>query len=370
MIEAPAPPQVAIRPCTFASLRGWNEDDHGEAFRALARSAAATVVRLPKPRSVDAEALAAVLARARALPADLTARRAREFFETEFQPFEILPADGPGFFTGYYEPIVAGSRVRSEGFDEPLYSVPDDLVEFDPARPPPGIDAALRFARKTATGFVPYHDRAEIQAGALAGRGLELVYVADPVDAFFIHIQGAARIALVDGGTLRLTYAAKSGHPYTAIGRVLIEMGELAPGRATMGDIRAWLAANPDRAATVMATNRSFIFFREEPVDDTDLGPVAAAKVPLTAWRSLAVDRLLYTFHTPVWVDTTLADGSAFRRLTIAQDTGSAIVGPGRGDIFFGTGDGAGELAGAMASKGRFVLLAPRQGPPPQVRWS
>jgi len=164
---------------------------------------------------------------------------------------------------------------------------------------------------------------------------------------------------------MRLTYAAKSGHPYTAIGRVLIDMGALAPGKATMSDIRAWLAENPDKAAAVMARNRSFIFFREAPIGDAALGPVAAAKVQLTPGRSLAVDRLLHTFHSPVWVDTTLANGRAFRRLMIAQDTGSAITGPARGDIFFGSGDGAGGLAGGMASAGRFVLLAPRHSRPP-----
>jgi membrane-bound lytic murein transglycosylase A len=207
---------------------------------------------------------------------------------------------------------------------------------------------------------VPYHDRAEIEAGALSGRGLELVYLADPVDAFFIHIQGAARIELAEGGTIRVTYAAKSGHPYTPIGRVLIEMGEIEKGKATMPAIRAWLAGNPERAGAIMARNRSFIFFREAAVEDPRLGPVAAAKVPLTPGRSLAVDRLLHSFHAPVFVDTRLPNGQDFRRLLVAQDTGSAIVGPARGDIFFGSGDDAGVLAGAMAAAGRFFLLAPR----------
>lgn len=369
MIEASAPPKARVEPRDFAELAGWDEDDHGATFQVLRRSAAAADGRPPKSRGIDAEAIVAVLARARALPADLPSHKAQTFFETEFQPFEVLPEAGAGFFTAYYEPIVAGSRTRTAAFSEPLYRTPDDLIEFDPDRPPPGIDPALRFARKTATGLVPYYDRAQIQAGALAGRGLELVYLTDPVDAFFVHIQGAARIALVDGDTLRLTYAAKSGHPYTSIGRVLIEMGELEPGRATMSDIRTWFAKNPDRAAAVMARNRSFIFFREAPVDEAELGPVAAAKVQLTPGRSLAVDRLLHTFHTPVWVDTTLPDGSTFRRLTIAQDTGSAIVGPARGDIFLGTGELAGRIAGGMASKGRFVLFVPRQSSQGAPRW-
>ncbi len=363
--QSPPSPTATIEPRDFVDLSGWDEDDHRLAFRSLRRSTERVASDPPKSRSVNADALASVFARAQALPDDLPAERAREFFEAEFQPYEIQTGDNSGFFTGYYEPVVAGSRTRTAQFGEPLYGVPDDLFEFDPDQPPPGIDPALRFARKTATGAIPYFDRGEIQAGALAGRGLEIAYLQSPVDAFFIHIQGAARIDLPDNGAMRLTYAAKSGHPYTAIGRVLIDMGELKPGKAAMNDIKTWLAENPGRAGDVMAKNRSFIFFRETPLGDPALGPVAAAKVQLTPGRSLAVDRMIHTFHAPVWVETTRPDGQAFRRLMVAHDTGSAIVGPARGDIFFGSGDAAGEIAGGMASKGRFVLLAPRQGPPP-----
>jgi membrane-bound lytic murein transglycosylase A len=362
MIEASAPPATRLEPRDFDALPGWNADDHGAAFRAFRRSAAVVSNHPPKRRDLglDAAALSAILARALAQPADLAAEPAKAFFEAEFTPVEIVPESGSGFFTGYYEPIVAGSRTRSARFAAPLYRAPDDLVEFDPAAPPAEIDPAIRFARRTGDGFVPYYDRAEIEAGALSGRGLELVYLADPVDAFFIHIQGAARIELAEGGTMRATYAAKSGHPYTPIGRVLIEMGELEKGKATMPAIRAWLAGNPERAGAIMARNRSFIFFREAVVDDPELGPVAAAKVPLTPGRSLAVDRLLHSFHVPVFVDTRLPNGQDFRRLLVAQDTGSAIVGPARGDIFFGSGDDAGVLAGTMAAAGRFFLLVPR----------
>jgi membrane-bound lytic murein transglycosylase A len=362
MIEASAPPEIRSTPLDFAALPGWDADDHSAAFQAFRRSAAVFARHPPKPRQlgVDATALAAILARAATRPDDHSAAQARAFFEAEFRPVEIIQEGGRGFFTGYYEPIVAGSRTRTECFATPLYGVPGDLVEFDPAAPPPGIDPALRFARRMQDGFVAYHDRAAIEAGALAGHGLELVFLADPVDAFFIHIQGAARIELADGGTMRVTYAAKSGHAYTPIGSVLIEMNELEKGKATMPAIRAWLADNPERAGAIMARNRSFIFFREAAVDDPALGPGAAAKVPLTPGRSVAVDRLLHSFHAPVFIDTTLPDGQAFRRLLIAQDTGSAIVGPARGDIFFGSGDAAGAVAGAMAANGRFFLLAPR----------
>jgi membrane-bound lytic murein transglycosylase A len=283
----------------------------------------------PKARSLgtDATALAALLARS----VDLRPADARPFFEAEFAPFAV---NANGFFTGYYEPEVAGSLVRTEEFRFPLHHTPPDFPET--------------------------RDRAAVMAGALDGLGLEMVWLRDPVDAFFIHIQGAARIALTDGRTMRVTYAAKSGHPYTAIGRVLIDRGALTRETADMAGIRAWLAAHPAEMPAILAANRSYIYFREAPLDDPGLGPIAAAKVPLTAGRSLAVDRLVHTFHTPVWIETTVPSATAFRHLLVAQDTGSAIVGPGRGDIFFGTGDAAGTIAGAMRAPGRFVVLLPR----------
>jgi membrane-bound lytic murein transglycosylase A len=293
------------------------------------------------------------------MPASLPPDRARAFFETEYRPFDVVPAVGAPFFTGYYEPEVAGSLTPTAEFQTPLYRPPPDLVEVGPGEAPQ-IDSLFRFALRTAAGYTEHPDRAAIMNGALAGRDLELVWVADPVDAFFIHIQGAARIRLQEGGTMRVTYAAKSGHPYTPIGRVLIETGALSREEATMQGIRAWLAANPAEADAVMARNRSYIFFREAPVADDNLGPIAAAKVPLTPMRSLAVDRLQHAFHSPVWVETMLPDGAPFRHLTIAHDTGSAIVGPARGDIFFGSGDEAGAVAGAMRAGGRFVLLMPK----------
>jgi membrane-bound lytic murein transglycosylase A len=261
----------------------------------------------------------------------VAAAGARSFFETEFQPFAI---DGQGFFTGFYEPEVAGSLTPTAEFRIPLHRMPPDLPEW--------------------------RDRAAVMAGALGGMGLELVWLCDPIDAFFIHIQGAARIALTDGRTMRVTFAGKSGHPYTAIGRVLVDKGALTRDTADMAGICAWLAAHPDEMPAVLAANRSYIYFREALVDNPTLGPVAAAKVPLTAGRSLAVDKAIHAFHTPVWVETALPSGAPFRQLLVAQDTGSAIIGPARGDIFFGSGDAAGAIAGAMRANGRFVVLLPR----------
>jgi membrane-bound lytic murein transglycosylase A len=361
--EAASPFPGRLVPGAFAALDGWAGDDHAAAFRAFRSGAAVLADHPPKPRAsgIDADALAAQLRRAAALPEDLPAPEGRRFFEDNFVPHRVEPLSGTGFFTGYYEPIVEGSLQRTGAFPAPLYGVPDDLIEFDPADPPPGIDPTLRLARRTAGGLAPYPDRAAIEDGLLAGRNLELVWLADPVDAFFIQVQGAARIRLTHGGTLRVTYAAKTGHPYTPIGRVLIEMGAIEKGAVTMQSIRAWLAAHPAEARTVMQKNRSFVFFREAAVADEKLGPVAAAKVPLTEGRSLAVDRILHSFHTPVFIGTRLPDGTPFRRLMVAHDTGSAIVGPARGDIFFGSGDAAGAVAGAMRSEGQFVILVPRR---------
>jgi membrane-bound lytic murein transglycosylase A len=346
---------AGLQPLSFADLAGWADDDQAAALAAFRRGAAVLHEHGVKERPLggDPALLAAALMAADALPRTLGSDAARAFFASRFRPYQI---DAPGFFTGFYEPEVAGSLTATPPFTVPLYRRPDDLVEIEPGVHA-GIPESFRFARRTARGVEEHPDRAAIAAGALAGRGLELVYLADPVDAFFAQVQGAARVRLGDGGLMRITYDGKSGHPYTAIGRVLVERGAMALAEVTMQSIRAWLAAHGDEAGAVMAANRSYVFFREAPVVEADLGPVAAAKVALTAGRSLAVDRTLHPFHTPVWVETTLPGGARFRRLTIAQDTGSAIVGPARGDIFFGSGDAAGEIAGRMRAAGRFVVL-------------
>ncbi|MDK9695927.1 MAG: MltA domain-containing protein, partial [Siculibacillus sp.] len=289
--------------------------------------------------------------------------------ETRFVPRRVVPASGTAFLTGYYEPELAGSRRPSARFAVPLLARPDDLVDVDDADRPPGFDPAVAFARRTASGdLVPYHDRGAIEDGALAGRDLELVYVEDPVDAFFVHVQGSARIRLEDGGVMRLAYVAKAGHPYTSIAKVLIARGEASPETMTADVLRARLKADRVEGTALMRLNRSYVFFAEQPDLDPDLGAVAAAKVQLTPGVSIAVDRTLHTFGTPVFLDVDLpfgADGALepVRRLTIAQDTGSAIVGPARADFFVGLGDEAGRLAGHIRHVPRdFVVLVPRDG--------
>ncbi len=328
-------PIAKFEPTSFSDLPGWRDDDHASAFAAFLHSEQAIRERPPKSRVVPGYALRPAAEYALSAGA-LTRDVARYFFETEFRAFRVRPASGAGFFTGYYEPETIGSRVPTDRFTVPLYRRPADLADG-----------------------APYHDRQAIESGALAGRGLEIVWLESAVDAFFIHVQGSARVRLTEGGMLRLSYAGKSGHDYTPIGRVLRERGALPAGGITMASIREWLAAHPAEANPVMWTNRSFIFFREtdgiRPAD----GPLAAAGVPLPAGRSLAVDRTLHTFHSPVFVETVLPDGAAFRQLMVAQDTGSAIIGPARGDIFFGSGDEAGAVAGAMQAAGSLYLLAP-----------
>jgi membrane-bound lytic murein transglycosylase A len=283
------------------------------------------------------------------------------FFERFFVP-ALIGAE-QGLVTGFYEPQVEASPVRTDTFQVPLLSRPADLVDIDDGNRPQGMDPYLAFARATPDGLVEYFGRESIERGALAGMGLEIAWLADKVDAFFIHVQGAARLTMTDGRLIRVTYAAKSGQRFTGPGGILARMGEIPLEKVTMQSIRAWFKAHPDRVDEVLWQNRSYIFFREATVDDPALGPIAAAKVPLTPGRSIAVDRLLHTFGTPFYIDApslTAFGGEKFRRLMIAQDTGSAITGPARGDLFAGSGDAAGEIAGVVRNPADFYALLPR----------
>lgn len=367
---------TAIQNLNFDDLPGWAEDNHLAAFQCFQRSAETFVGEAgPKTRAlgVDGAALGTIMAEARKLYGKSPdAAAARHFFETHFTPVlfadNVTQAGYPGLMTAYFEPVLEGSLTASDDFPFPLLRRPADLVEIKNIKAstqlPPDWPVDLRFARKTPDGLVPYYDRSEIEGtdfsdGALAGQGLELVWLASRIDSFFIHIQGSAAIRLQQGGTLRVSYDGKSGHDYTAIGKVLKDKGLLAPGNITMQTIRAWLVANPERQLEILHRNRSFIFFREEQDLQDGLGPRAAAGVQLTAGRSLAVDRIQHTFHTPIYVSYR-KDGEALNRLMIAQDTGSAIVGPHRGDFFAGSGREAGEIAGSFAAPCRFTVLMPR----------
>lgn len=354
-----------FRSAEFGDMPGWADDDHLVAFLALRRCAYHTLTKPYRSGALGIEfaAFSNAYDKARnAPPADRPT--AREFFERHFAPVRVLPeTGGSGFVTGFYEPEAESSPERTEKYRFPLLSRPADLTDIDDDNRPHGMDPYLAFARETPDGLVEYFDRAAIEQGALAGKGLEIAWLADPVDVFFIHVQGAARLNMTDGRLIRVTYAAKSGQRFTGPGKILAELGEIPLENVTMQSIRAWFRKNPQRIDEILWKNRSYIFFREAAVDDAALGPIAAAKVPLTPGRSIAVDRLLHTFGTPFYIDApslTAFDGKPFRRLMVAQDTGSAITGPARGDLFAGSGFAAGEIAGVVRNAADFFALVPR----------
>lgn len=355
-----------LRPLSFSDLPGWEEDDPTSLFAGM--RACLDHIRKVKPYragalGLTADDLARFLEKAGESPSD--AASARAFFETHCTPFLISRLDGRrGFVTAFYEPEIEVSGTRDETWAYPFYYRPSDLIDLDGANRPPELDPGYVFGRRTADGIVPYPDRGEIDRGFLEGRGLEIAYAKSKVDVFFAHVQGAARLKYPGGRVERITYAAKAGHPFSPIGKLLIDRGEIDPAEISMQSIRAWLARNPAKVDEVLWHNRSYIFFRKAEVSDPSLGPVAAAKVPLIAGRSLAVDRQIHTFGFPFFIRsetlTHMDGGKPFARLMLALDTGSAIVGPARGDIFTGSGFEAGELAGAVRNDADFYILVPK----------
>ncbi|MBS9721646.1 MltA domain-containing protein [Tianweitania sp. BSSL-BM11] len=357
-------PAATLQRTDFADLGGWAADTFVDALRAFQRSALHAKTKAYRTGSLGlgpadfAEAYQSALALN-----DADEEAARRFFETNFVPFRIRPGEGEdGFVTGYFEPIVEASRHRTDVFCYPLLRRPDDLIDLDDTNRPADLDPQFMFGRQTDSGIVAYHDRGEIETGALAGRGLEMAWLADEFETFLIHVQGAARLQFPDGEQ-RVTYAAKSGHPFTGPGKVLVDMGVLQRETVDLNGIRTAIRRFGKERSRILRHNRSYIFFREAEVDDPELGPIAAAKVPLTPGRSLAVDRLIHTFGTPFFIHApklTQVDSQPFARLMIAQDTGSAIVGPARGDLFIGSGEAAGEIAGVIKQQAAFTILVPK----------
>ncbi len=341
---ARAPAGARAETVPWEALPGWTAEEAAALLAGLRRHLAPEI--RARPHEAPWLAHAGALLEPGADPLALV--------ETHFTARRMA---APGFLTGYYEPVIEASRTATGPFRFPLYRRPDDLVRTAPRADLPGDGT---FARRMPDGtLAPHHDRPAIMAGALAGRGLELAFVADPVDAFFAQVQGSARLALTDGTTIRIGYHGKSGQPYTAIGRVLIDRGVLPEGGATMATIRAALAADPALVEPVLSANRSFVFFRERPSVYEALGPIAAAGLPLVPWRSLAVDRGEIPLGTPVFVETEVPHHGLWRGITIAEDTGTAIVGPARGDLFFGSGAEAGRIAGDMKAAARLTLIEP-----------
>jgi len=371
-VPAPMPPErpaerLTLAPVAFTDLPGWGEDDTGQVVPALARSCA-KLDALPADRPLDrdlkqAGTVADWRAVCAALPTGKGAEAAavRGFFERHFRPYRASGNDdASGLFTGYYEPELKGSRRQGGRFIVPLYGVPADLVQIDLGQFAPDLKGRSIAGRVEQGRLRPYPDRSLIETAYLKGKGLEILWVDDPVDAFFLQVQGSGRVVLPDGGAVRVAFAGHNGHGFVPIGRLLIESGKIPREKMSMQAIRDWLRANPAEAAGLMRRNPRYVFFRELAGANAADGPLGAQGVALTPGRSLAVDRRFVPLGVPLWLDTTAPDGAPLRRVMVAQDIGGAIQGPVRGDIFFGAGEAALEQAGRMRSPGAYYLLLPR----------
>ena len=360
-------PSMGLTPVAFDRLPGWDSDRLSAAIPAFRAGCGAMQAKSSlggqgeaASRGGTAQNWQHVCALANGVPPDDDGA-ARAFFARNFQPYAIT-SDGTstGLFTGYYEPEVGGSLNPTRTDSTPLLGRPADLVEADLGAFDQTLAGHKIIGRVQGEALVPYYDRAQIEDGALAGRGLELAWVADPIDAFFLEIQGSGRVRLRDGRVIRVSYAGENGRPYVAIGRVLIDRGEIPREQVSLQSIRAWLVAHPTQAREVMDQNPSYVFFRELLAMNADRGPPGSLGAPLTPRRSLAVDPRYIPLGAPVWIDTSdPLDGAPVQRLMLAQDTGGAIKGPVRGDVFWGWGSDAEVRAGTMKSPGKAYLLLP-----------
>src|SRR5687767_2061980 len=356
-------PNSQLEPLAWSDLSGWAEDDHRAAFKTFMDSCKAILPRTSPVREAGPmfTALQQICRRARTYAASDN-EQARAFFEMNFRPMRIATlGEAAGFLTGYYEPIVEGSRTWSEEFQVPLYRKPSNLIPGGRRRVTDGFPnkgpVGRKFRRKK---ILPYYDRAEIEEGVLTGRNLEICWLKDPIDLLFIQIQGSARVRMADSSIIRVNYAAHNGHPYSPVGRFLIENGAIPREEMSMDRIRKWMEENPDDAKEIRGKNKSYVFFREVPLSATE-EPKGAQGVSLTPGRSIAVDRALHIYGTPFFIEAELPIDSTqaknkFRRLMVGQDTGSAIVGPARADLYFGAGQEAGQVAGRIRHPGRFAM--------------
>ncbi len=353
----------------FSELTNWLETNTGEAFAAFALSCGA-IMAMPEDAPMSGADYGGTVSEwgpACAAAANISVDDGdaiRIFFEAEFVPYWVTEGESEeGLFTGYFEPELRGSTFRQGEFQTPLYGPPTDLVSIDLGLFRENLTGQRLAGRLQEGRLVPYDTRAEIARNGL-DQAEELLYIDDPVDAFFLQIQGSGRVQLEDGRVVRVSYAGQNGHPYTAIGAVLIAKQELTRDEVSMQSIRDWLSANPGGAQALLDQNASYIFFTIEPLDDPALGARGTQGVPLTAEASLAVDASAHPLGAPIWLETTvpLSDETEtpFHRLLIAQDTGGAIRGAVRGDIYWGVGEEAGEVAGRMRSSGKMAVLVPR----------
>jgi membrane-bound lytic murein transglycosylase A len=372
-------PDSALEPIDWSALDRWVVDDHTAAFAAFLASCR-PLLRTSPPEGEKRPMLLALrrVCRQALAAGRLAEEQARMFFERNFRPLRITKlGDNSGFLTGYYEPIVDGSRFPTGIFKVPIYRRPPDLV-------PPlnstgrGFPNRGQSLRRTSSGaLVPYYDRGEILDGALDGQHLEICWIKNQMDALVIQIQGSARVRLEDGAMLRINYDAHNGYPFVPVGRILIERNIIPREEMSLERIREWMRADPQGAEEALRQNRSFVFFRIVGLSDDrqpvgaqgpphDREAVGAQGIPLTPGRSIAVDNSLHVYGTPFFIHAGLPLTSekrtaSFDRLVIAQDTGSAIVGPARADIYFGAGDQAGHVAGRLHHHGNFAMLVPRE---------
>ncbi len=362
------PTGASARPVEYRDLAGWLEDDHASAFAALIETcgpvldgAAALRDAQPPPEGLKAACRAA---RDLQKIGPVGSPAARAYFEAHFTAHEIRPATGHGFLTAYFEPEIEAARAASAAFPVPVLARPDDLVTLKQGETRQALDPALQAARQTDAGLVPYFDRAAIWAGALDGKNLEIAWLRDHAELFITQVQGSARLAFTDGTRSRLVYSGRNGHPYTSIGKRLVVTGEMALEGMTLAKLMGWLRDNPARGRALMEENRSYVFFARDDAAPLDRGPIGGAGVPLTEGRSLAIDRTIWPYGLPVFIDVNplVPEGGRRRitRLMIAQDTGSAILGPARGDFFTGSGALAGERAGLFRDPMRFTVLLPK----------
>jgi membrane-bound lytic murein transglycosylase A len=354
-------------PMAWSDIPGWSDDDQLAAFRTFRASCRPIAAQHDLPS--DPKALGISLrdpcrtARATEIS---DGAKARSFFEQHFVPVKISRlGEGDGFVTGYYEPVLEGSRTQTDVYNVPIYRRPSNLFVRGYTQSSPDLPNKGQVFRKIGRRkLVPYYDRGEIEDGVIAGRGLEICWLKDQTDLLFAQIQGSARIRLEDGPTVRINYDAHNGYPYTAVGRILIDRGIIPKEQMSMHKIREWMEQNPDGAKELRRQNRSYIFFREVNLSDKDEA-VGAQGVPLTPGRSIAVDKSLHLYGTPFFIEGELPIESEqsktpFHRLMIAQDTGSAITGPARADLYFGAGADAGKVSGRLRHNMRFVMLVPK----------
>lgn len=358
---ASAPPAAPFREASWAELPDWQRDDLAQAFPGLLASCKA--IRQPEVKA----AWIGVCEAAQGLSAKPSTAQIRALLEQWLTPFQIINADGSsdGLITGYYEPLIRGSRWKSAKFPVAVHGVPEDILNIDIAEVYPETKSLRLRGRLDGKKVLPYWSRSQIEAQGERFPAKTLLWAADPLEFFFLQVQGSGQIELSDGSRVRIAYADQNGHPYKSIGRWLVEKGELKVDQASMQGIQAWVRANPTRLNELLNANPSYVFFREEPANGE--GPKGSLGVPLAAGRAVAIDTRTIPLGAPVYLATTRPDGAAIHRLMMAQDTGGAIRGRVRADFYWGFGSDAGAQAGRMRSQGKLWLLWPKGAAMPVV---